>query len=74
MRQRGPREWNRAGVPQLQRAGRSAQRLASADSSVQTPVPVPVVLHSRSTAAVQTWRVNPGMGLGWGTQSGAAHW
>ena len=66
-----PREWNRAGLPWLQRGWPSAQRLGIAGSSVQTPVPM-VPCTPVSTAATQTWRVNHGMGLGWGgTQSGS---
>lgn len=73
MRQRRPREWNRAGVPWLQRGGPSAQHLGIAGSSVQTPVPVPMVPCTPvSTAAMQTWRVNHGMGLGWGRHSQGA--
>ena len=67
MRQRRPRERNRAGVAQLQRAGPSAQRLAVADSSLQTPpFPFPWHLHMASTAAMQTWRASHGTALGWG--------
>ena len=72
MRQCRPRERNRAGVAQLQRAGPSAQRLAVADSSLQTPRS-----HSHGTC---TWRpqqpCRPGgraTGQLWGgrTQSGS---